>query len=344
MKLYSLLLFFIPILAFSQDPDVQGEPIYSQSDGTGTPFKRNETVCFVLKMGAVGNDLNYPPMPNAPFEINVSTQNLINRTVEFINSSDVYLDENFFTVTVPEDPNVQIHFVQNSTIPFANYSWFNVCGTVPETATDGSIVRYQANGVPGAYSSTNAGNDDPSNEGTVEGILPIELLSFTAFAHKDEVDLDWETATELNNSHFEVQRSPDGRNYTTIGEVRGAGTSSQVLDYAFTDEQPTPGKNYYRLKQVDYNGSFDYSPVRMVTLGADSRLSVFPNPVAPGSEITIQGQKIRTVKIYNMLGQIVVDKVYDHPQSSITISSGNLAQGIYTTRVNGVDEKRVVVK
>ncbi|MBY5957887.1 T9SS type A sorting domain-containing protein [Membranicola marinus] len=187
-------------------------------------------------------------------------------------------------------------------------------------------------------------NNNSTTSVAVSGILPIELLSFSASAHQDMVDLDWETATELNNSHFEVQRSADGRNYTTIGEVKGAGTSSQVIGYAFTDEQPGSGKNYYRLKQVDYNGSFDYSLVRLVTLGADSRLNVFPNPVAPGSEITIQGQKISTVQLYNMLGQIVVDKVYGQPQSSITISSGNLAQGIYSVQVNGVNEKRVVVK
>lgn len=332
------------MLAFSQDPDVQGEPIYGQSDGMGTPFQRNETVCFVLKMGAVGGDLVHPTPQELPFEVNVSTQNLINRTVEFITSTDSYLDENFFTVNVPVDPGAQINFSQIATIPIFNYSWYNVCGTVPETATDGSIVGYQANGDPGGYSN-NQGSDDPSNQGTVQGILPIELLSFTATANNADADLDWKTATELNNSHFEVQRSADGRNFENIGRVAGNGTTSEVINYDFTDQEPSSGKNYYRLKQVDFDGSFDYSPVEVVTFdGSSDHLKVYPNPVSPGSELNIQGQKIRTVKIYNMLGQLVVDKVYDRPQTSVTISSANLAQGIYTTRVNGVDEKRVVIK
>lgn len=242
------------------------------------------------------------------------------------------------------DPGMQINFSQNTTIPVEYYSEFKICGIIPTTATEGSIVSYQVNGDPGGYNNTNEGGDNPANNGTVQGVLPIELLSFEAFPGKDDVKLKWKTATELNNSHFDIERSGDGRNYSKIGEVKGAGTTNQVISYVFTDDSPVSRQNYYRLKQVDFDGAYEYGPVEVVTFGGSSDLTIFPNPVSPGSGINIQGQKIRTVKIYNMLGQLVVEKVYDRPQTSVTISSANLAQGVYTTRVNGVDEKRVVIK
>src|SRR5690606_29273558 len=79
--------------------------------------------------------------------------------------------------------------------------------------------------------------------------LPIELLRFDAIPGESDVKLEWETATELNNSHFEVERSADGRNFQQIGTVGGHGTTSQVIAYEFTDNSPLSGKSFYRLKQ-----------------------------------------------------------------------------------------------
>jgi hypothetical protein len=97
--------------------------------------------------------------------------------------------------------------------------------------------------------------------------LPIELTRFDATLLEKQVALTWTTATEINNEYFLVQHSVDGRNYTDIGMILGAGTTTQAQSYSYQHETPTRGANYYRLQQVDYDGAFSFSPVRVVELG-----------------------------------------------------------------------------
>ena len=89
--------------------------------------------------------------------------------------------------------------------------------------------------------------------------LPVELMSFTGMEYQNEIQLNWTTATEVNNDYFEVERSLDAVHFDIIGKVAGGGTSSEVLKYQLIDPSPVAGINYYRLKQVDYDGTFEYS-------------------------------------------------------------------------------------
>jgi hypothetical protein len=118
---------------------------------------------------------------------------------------------------------------------------------------------------------------------TVEsGGLPVELTSFTARLHDQSVKLDWQTASELNNRGFQVERSTDGKRWTDIGFVAGHGTTAQAMHYYFYDEKPMSGTNYYRLRQMDFDGWSEYSPIVVANAGAASRpMALFPNP-APG--------------------------------------------------------------
>lgn len=335
----------LPVLLSAQDPDVGATLFYSDVDGTGSPFRRNETVCFDLQLGSAAGNLVFPPPanPESPFQANVTTAMLIDRTVEFIISEDPFLDENFFTVTIPMDDS-PINFTQNATIPESNYSVYKICGVVPETVMDGQSIAYVANGVPGGYAGTNQGADGVSNTATVMGmLLPIELLRFSATPVDQGIELEWETATELNNSHFEIQRSADGRHYQTIGQVAGHGTTSEVISYSFLDNQPLNGKNHYRLKQVDFDGSFEYSPVKQVELSGQSHLIIYPNPAEIGSEVTIRGQEIREVKVYDMLGKLFIHEEYNRPAHEVKLSSSKLPRGMYITRINNMSEKRLVI-
>lgn len=109
--------------------------------------------------------------------------------------------------------------------------------------------------------------------------LPVELLYFTALpADPDGVGLYWSTATELDNDHFEVERSRGGAVFESIGAVPGQGTTQDQQEYAFFDHQPYEGINYYRLKQVDADGDHTYSEVRSITIGESAPLVVYPNP------------------------------------------------------------------
>lgn len=106
--------------------------------------------------------------------------------------------------------------------------------------------------------------------------LPVSLLSFEAEKSGSHALLTWITSQEINNNYFQIQRSEDGINFTDIGKVMGKGTTTTLQSYSFVDEKPLHGTTYYRLKQVDYDGAWEYSPIRTVTFGG--LWLVFPKP------------------------------------------------------------------
>ncbi|MGB0431755.1 MAG: hypothetical protein ACPGLV_14875, partial [Bacteroidia bacterium] len=115
--------------------------------------------------------------------------------------------------------------------------------------------------------------------GSTGSALPVDLVSFNAKSFDKKVMLTWQTAMEINNDRFEIERLALGENWTPIGEIKGAGNSVDVLRYSFVDLNPVNGINYYRLKQVDFNGEFEYSNVLNVEFTpAIHDFSVYPNP------------------------------------------------------------------
>ncbi len=121
----------------------------------------------------------------------------------------------------------------------------------------------------------------PNDPGTCATLLlPVEYLFFKGEQTGSEVRLDWATTSELNNHYFEVERSADGGIWESLSQVNGQGTSFLGSSYAFSDKTPRPGKNYYRLRQVDFDGTFSYSDQIEVELAATSGfgLTAFPNP------------------------------------------------------------------
>ena len=190
--------------------------------------------------------------------------------------------------------------------------------------------------------------------------LPVEWLSFTGKKVFDNVDLSWTTATEINNSHFEVERSTDGRNFEQVGEVTGAGNSHTPLNYNFTDVAPF-GTNtilYYRLKQVDFNGEFDYSKVIAVSNNKQGNgvtiEAINPNPFTENLNLTLNNvsEGNVTVEVYDLSGR----KHYTQTTActgqgmmSIDLSSlSNLSKGVYIVNVrngnNAIQQKLVKLK
>lgn len=166
--------------------------------------------------------------------------------------------------------------------------------------------------------------------------LPIELLNFTVDAINDyQVILDWKTASETNNDFFTIERSKNGFDWENLLEIDGAGNSSTLLSYQSIDPSPYNGVSYYRLKQTDFNGQFEYSQIRSVQIdkskSTNSSVTIYPNPVA--NEITIVGNslELEQVKFFNVFGQDVTNRteIINNNKSSLVIDLSSLTTGLY---------------
>lgn len=142
--------------------------------------------------------------------------------------------------------------------------------------------------------------------------LPVELKEFNVVLNdQNEVDINWITLSELNSDYFSVERSRDGQSWQEIIQLKAAGQSSVKINYTTKDQSPLPYHSYYRLKQVDFDGTFDYSSVKSVYLSPNQtkHLTVFPNPTT--EKITVLGsfQKLTNIAVYNAIGNEVTSKV-----------------------------------
>jgi hypothetical protein len=184
--------------------------------------------------------------------------------------------------------------------------------------------------------------------------LPVNLVSFAVKQAKEHIALAWQTSWEKNNSHFEVQRSKDGAHFTTIGQVAGQGTSTQLHNYTFADKEgPEQGAAmlYYRLKQVDFDGAFEYSPVRVLMLPhkAFSITEVGPNPFDQQLNIQINSPASEhlQIRLINSQGQTVLEKrmFMEAGTDEKTIqlnNSGKLEAGLYLVEVRSAKSREII--
>ncbi len=155
--------------------------------------------------------------------------------------------------------------------------------------------------------------------------FPVELISFEAEANGNNTDLSWITASEINNHHFEIQRATQKMNFETIALVNGSGNSNKSNIYHYTDKHPETGKNYYRLKQVDFDGEFSFSEIATIRISPENELSIFPNPATDMLNITTSSKG--WLEIRDQSGSIVRKKKIN--TDSLTLNLSGLANGIY---------------
>ncbi len=195
---------------------------------------------------------------------------------------------------------------------------------------DGCIVEIMSNT---ATCIVGAGAGDLLFEIGITAVMPVELLYFTAKPVQKKVLLDWATATETENLGFEIERSKDGSKWAAIGFVQGNGNSNQNAVYSFTDSANKSGFYYYRLKQLDLNGSFEYSPIKGVEIfGAKKRLQVFPNPVASRLNISLEENFLSyegpiKLRLYHLVSGVKVRERFVSPISSLDLTG--LSDGKY---------------
>jgi hypothetical protein len=226
----------------------------------------------------------------------------------------------------------------------ANYSLNHFNGTVwdfavsiSQSVTGTSTKVMNHNGYTGTFS--------PFAIGENTSVLPVNMLEFTAKARGTSAELRWVTATEMNNAYFGIERSADGQNWEEIGRREGAGTSYNPSYYDFTDYQPYDN-SYYRLRQVDINGSEVYSKVRMVQFPDPMYLGqmvhVYPNPSNGTINLEPQGQFATRVKIYDMLGKLIYEQTVNQPTQV-----SNLSAGVYLLKAEIGDRqemKKIIVQ
>jgi hypothetical protein len=173
--------------------------------------------------------------------------------------------------------------------------------------------------------------------------LPVELLEFTAVPDGDVIDLDWTTATENGNDHFEVERSSDGNDFASIAMVNGAGSSMEEQHYSAVDAQPFSGLNFYRLKQVDVDGAFTYSEVVVVRMDGQTVVSdpvLFPNPGSGELNIVLDGEGSVTFQLVDALGRVALTERREITAGTkVNMNTDALPAGSYqliATSANGV--------
>jgi hypothetical protein len=190
------------------------------------------------------------------------------------------------------------------------------------------------------------------------GTLPVKMLYFTAEKSGETQSLlKWATASEIDNDHFEIERSADAGTWEKIGQVKGAGNTEIETDYSMTDAEPLKGINYYRLKQVDVDGNFTYSEIAQVLFDASSTsaenpstLSVYPNPLNQASKLNIaltsETENINEISIVNEIGQLVYSTTLPQIQN-YQILGLNLPAGVYIvtvhTQTNNLLTSRLVI-
>jgi Secretion system C-terminal sorting domain len=208
----------------------------------------------------------------------------------------------------------------------ADFDGSGSSGSVTALGTAGGAVPYQ---ITDAYLA---------KYGCDLVVLPIELLNFTATTQNNKnVLLNWTTLTETNNEWFNIEHSTDGINFSLIDVLPGAGNSYSEKNYTLNHATPVSGHNYYRIKQIDYDGKFSYSNIESAYIGALSIVNVYPNPAADIIQVVVGSEDEASieVQVINVIGQRIksVQQNLLGGYTTVEINVSDIAQGVYAVKV-----------
>ena len=274
--------------------------------------------------------------------------NLGRWSITFRRNMEVYKNEN--------------NKVMNGEYFFTTDEGFGNCSAVTFAvpAADGSFeIDIPRNSIPlGADTLFVRVRDDIENRwsitqilGNISGALPLTLLNFNVTKQDNIAQINWQTANEINTSHFDIQRSTDGVNFTTVGSVNAAGTSVLKHDYTYPDDVSglTTGKVYYRLQMVDNDGKFSYSKIVYITLLNSLQITIYPNP-AHGYFIIGNYDKldVRTasVVVRDVTGKILINQKFTNDTEQ-KINIGSLSKGMYMVSIitpGNVQTQKLIVE
>ncbi len=240
-----------------------------------------------------------------------------------------------------EPPNVD-HFYSNTVINQWEELTFDYSSDIGTTGITLTLIPDMEDG-PRTHASVNY----IDNIRFTPQVVPVELTSFSGAFVGNNVELKWATATELNNRGFEIQRSINGSAFATVAFVEGRGTTTQIQQYSFTDRNIESRVNYaYRLKQIDYNGDYEFSQV--VNIGFTLPLEFvleqnYPNPFNPSTSIAyaVPVKSNVTLEVYNLIGQKIVTLVEGQVEAgkhTAQFNASSMSSGIYLFKLTAVGE------
>lgn len=165
-------------------------------------------------------------------------------------------------------------------------------------------------------------------------VLPVNLSTFYLTPIDNSISLNWQTSSELNNDKFIIETSTEGEVFNRIGEMDGAGTTTEPQDYTFTHHTPSAGVNYYRLKQVDFDGTFEYSKVIAINTPGSKDIFAFPNPAK--DKITLQYDHSKgagNIQLFDALGRRVNASIAGYAGNYEVKLPEGLPKGTYWLKV-----------
>jgi len=331
---------------------------------------RNNLIIASVSIDAVSNDATIRARAQTIIDETIANSGTVIQppTVEIhpaVNPDDFYVR----TLDTAGNPvavsNIQVSITGGGSLSTATVST-GVNGNSPDVvvtgANNGSIISATASvEIPGGvtYCGLNAIKQllvlgkttiGLRTATTTWGALPVELSSFAASVVNRDVTLNWSTATEINNSTFQIERkgfSSDG--WTVLGNIAGNGTSNVNHEYSYSDRNLTSGIYTYRLKQIDFNGNFEYHNLNgevMIGTPANYNLSQnYPNPFNPSTTINFDMPKegFVTLKVYNTSGKEVASLVNETRSAgyhSVNFNASALSSGVYYYRLetNGISK------
>lgn len=290
-----------------------------------TDFRNNNFGSFV----GYFPDFAMTVAPNSVIIPNSGGQEIVTVSVPGVK---LYSSDAVFTATVsptPPNGNITLDFPSGNTIS-------SFPGSIPlSIQTSGNVTL-------GSYTitiqGTGPGGAPPVHRRTItlDVIVPVELTSFAAASDKNDVILTWNTATELNNQGFEIQRKITGE-FERVGFVEGKGTTTEAQNYLFRDKDLLSGNYTYRLKQTDFDGSFAYSDEVEIEISQPNVFYLgqnYPNPFNPSTNIkySIPADGNVTLKMYDILGEEVSTLVNEFQQAGtfdVVFDGSNLSSGVY---------------
>ncbi len=313
--------------------------------GNFTIFSNGESDIFIAKINSADGSVIWVNNIGGP-------SNDTGIKIIFDSASNIYFISNFLSYVNLGDStfvsNGWMDFLITKSDKFGNFRWTTQYGTsntdvVIGLSKDQFNNLYVSGGINGQGDSIYTVIKDGFFGKLYNEILPVEITSFAAFYSQFSVKLNWSTATEINNHGFEVERSNDNSTWRLIGFKEGNGTTIETHNYSFVDDLlgTNSSKLYYRLKQIDYDGSFEYSDIVDVDI-APSTYSLsqnYPNPFNPTTKIKYSIPPVGTrdrvsvqLKVYDVLGKEVATLVHEEKTAGkyeVEFNAAKLTSGIY---------------